>query len=105
MISTQLQKLRGLRIRRQSRLQDERQTSKDRALALRLFNTFEHDLAQTDMRGLQFYVQHGTVTLYGIIRHEIDRELLSSVVRQMPGVKGVVDNLHVVDQRFQQPFA
>ncbi len=67
----------------------------------RLFRTFEHDLELANMRGLQFYVQNGTVTLYGIIRHDLDRQLLISCVRQIPGVKGVVENLQVVDQLYQ----
>ncbi len=81
---------------------DSRQTLKDRTLAIRLYRTFECDLELTHIRGIHFYVQHGTVTLYGTIRHELDRELLVSLVRQMAGVKGVVEHLQVVDLPFQE---
>lgn len=81
---------------------DSRQTLKDRTLAIRLYRTFERDLELTHIRGIHFYVQHGTVTLYGTIRHELDRELLVSLVRQMAGVKGVVEHLQVVDLPFQE---
>ncbi len=103
MIQTPFKNLmRRMRSRRSS---DSRQTHRDFALVQRLYRTFEHDLAMTQVRGLQFYVQNGTVTLYGIIRHELDRELLLSFIRQIPGVKGVVERLQVVDQLFQEDEA
>lgn len=76
-------------------------TGHDRALARRLYTTFERDLEVADVHGLHFYVSNGTVTLYGTIRSELDRDLLISVVRQVPGVKGVVTRLQFVDRRFQ----
>ena len=80
---------------------EEQLTRKDRALTQRLFATFERDLELADVHGIHFYVQNGTVTLYGVVRHELDRELLLSLVRQVPGVKGVVEEFQLVDRRFQ----
>ncbi len=84
---------------------DSRQTLKDRALAYRLFHTFERDMELASVRGIHFYVQNGTVTLYGTIRHELDRTLLVSMVRQITGVKGVVEHLQIVDRPFQEAEA
>lgn len=84
---------------------DSRQTLKDRALAQRLFKTFERDLELARVRGIHFYVRSGTVTLYGTIRHELDRDLLVSLVRKIPGVKGVVEHLQVVHPPFQDADA
>lgn len=62
---------------------------------------FERDLELAEIHGIHFYVQNGIVTLYGTVRHELDRELLMSLVREMSGVKGVVTHLQLVDSRFQ----
>lgn len=84
-----------------SRRGDDRQTTSDYNLARRLFAMFERDLELAEIHGIHFYVQNGVVTLYGTVRHELDRELLMSLVREMPGVKGVVTHLQLVDSRFQ----
>lgn len=99
MIAKRLQSLRrqlGL-----SRRGDDRQTTSDFNLARRLYNTFERDLELAEIHGIHFYVQNGVVTLYGTVRHELDRDLLMSLVREMSGVKGVVTHLQLVDSRFQ----
>ena len=84
------------RLRNPLRSRDDRQTLKDRALAHRLYATFERDLAMSDVRGLHFYVEGGVVTLYGTIRHELDHNLLLRSIRQVPGVKRIVtDKLEV----------
>ena len=82
---------------------DTRRTLKDKALAQRLYRTFERDLELANVRGIHFYVKNGTVTLYGAIRHELDRTLLVSFVEQIEGVQGVVEHLQIVDQPFQEP--
>lgn len=74
-----------------------RETARDRALAERLGVAFERDLELADVQGIHFYVQHGTVTLYGTVRHELDRDLLVSLVRQVPGVKSIVPHLQIQD--------
>lgn len=102
MIASPFKQLKRLRQRQQLRIRDERQTHKDRALAYRLYNTFEHELELADVQGFQFYVQNGTVTLFGVVRHELDRDMMVSIVRQVPGVKGVIGRLQIVDQRFQE---
>lgn len=79
-----------------------RQTESDRALARRLHANFERDLELADIHGIHFYVQNGTVTLYGVIRNELEQELLVSLVRQIPGVKGVVSHLQIVDATFRE---
>ncbi len=89
-------RLRGTPIR------DARLTLKDKALALRLFETFERDLELAHVRGVHFYVKKGTVTLYGTIRHELDRELLISLVAQLDGVEEVVEHLQIADRSFQE---
>ncbi|ARA92461.1 MAG: BON domain-containing protein [Bacteroidetes bacterium] len=80
---------------------DHRMTLKDEQLARRLYRTFEHDLALADVQGIHFYVQNGIVTLYGVVRHDLDRELLVSLVEDLPGVEGVVEHLQVVAEPFQ----
>lgn len=84
------------------RSRDGRQTQRDKSLARRLYATFERDLELADINGIHFYVQNGTVTLYGTVLSELDRDLLISLVRQIPGVKGVVGHLQIVDVRFQE---
>lgn len=79
----------------------DRQTTSDFSLARRLYSTFERDLELAEIQGIHFYVQNGIVTLYGTVRHELDRDLLMSLVREMSGVKGVVTHLQLVDSRFQ----
>ncbi len=91
-----MHRLRGIPIR------DARLTLKDKALALRLFETFERDLELAHLRGVHFYVKKGTVTLYGTIRHELDRELLISLVAQLDGVEEVVEHLQIADRSFQE---
>jgi osmotically-inducible protein OsmY len=71
---------------------------KDRALVLRLVETFERDMAVADLHGIHFYVRNAKVTLYGTIRHELDRDLIVSLVRQIPGVKEVVPHLQMADR-------
>ena len=94
--------IRALQLRlRRTRSGDVRQTARDLVLARRLFNTFERDLELAEIHGIHFYVQNDVVTLYGTVRHELDRELLISLVREIPGVKGVVAHLQLVDSRFQ----
>lgn len=81
---------------------DHRLTLKDELLARRLLRTFEYDLALADVQGIHFYVKHGVVTLYGVVRHDLDRDLLVSIVREIPGVQDVEEYLQLVDQPFQE---
>lgn len=85
-----------------ARSRDARQTARDLSLTRRLFSTFERDLELADIHGIHFYVQNGVVTLYGTVRHDLDREMLISLVRELAGVKGVVAHLQLVESRFQQ---
>lgn len=83
------------------RARRSRQTARDVSLARRLYNTFERDLELAEIQGIHFYVQNGIVTLYGTVRHALDRDLLMTLVREMQGVKGIVTHLQLVDSRFQ----
>ena len=76
-------------------------TRRDRTLCRRLNRTIEHDLELAEVQGIHFYVQNGVVTLYGAVRHDLDRDLLTSLVRHVPGVKGVVGHLQVMAPRFR----
>lgn len=80
-------------------------TRRDQVVARRLQNTFERDLELASVQGLNFFVQDGVVTLYGTIRHELDRELISNVVRSVPGVREVVEHVSLArpDQGPHQP--
>lgn|GEM_PF-5737181 len=77
------------------------QTQINRVLAQHLYDTFERDLELADLHGIHFYVQNESVTMYGVVRHQLDRELLLNVVRQITDVHDVIDQLQVVDQPFQ----
>ena len=90
-------RLRGTPIRDDTRL-----TLKDKALAVRLFQIFERDLELAHVHGVHFYVKKGTVMLSGTIRHQLDRELLLSLVAQLDGVKEVVEHLQIVERPFQE---
>ena len=81
---------------------DARRTLKDKALAQRLSRTFERDLELSNVRGIHFYVKNSVVTLYGTIRHELDRNLIVSFVEQIDGVEDVVEHLQIVDLPFQE---
>ncbi len=76
------------------------QTQEDRAVARRLYGTFERELEMADIHGLQFYVRGGTVTIYGTIKNSLDVDLIVALIRQVPGVKGVKTSLQVIDPWF-----
>jgi osmotically-inducible protein OsmY len=72
-------------------------TRRDQVVAQRLQNAFERDLELARVQGLNFFVQNGVVTLYGTIRHELDRELIISVIRGVAGVREVVEHIQLVE--------
>jgi len=86
--------------RRPTALTDQAlQTRTDTDLAYRLFEIFERDLSLAGIRGVHFYVQEGTVTLYGALPHALDRDLLVSFVRNIDGVVDVVEHLQLIPRR------
>ena len=87
---------------RETPIRDARLTLKDKALALRLFQTFERDLELAHVHGIHFYVKKGTVTLYGTIGHELDRDLLVSLITQIDGVEAVDEQLQIDDSPSQE---
>lgn len=70
-------------------------TRRDQVVARRLQDTFERDLEVASINGLNFFVQDGVVTLYGTIRHDLDRTLIVNVVRGVPGVREVVEHIQL----------
>lgn len=72
-------------------------TRRDRVMARRLQETFDRDLELTRVSGLHIFVQNSVVTLYGSVRHELDRELITAIARKVPGVKGVIEHLQVLE--------
>lgn len=66
-------------------------TQQDQELAQRICTTIERDLAAANLRELHFYVYRGTVTVFGTIRHDLDRDLLTALVGQISGVERVVN--------------
>ena len=67
------------------------ETRKDQQLARRICTTVERDLAAADLRELHFYVYRGTVTVFGTVRHDLDRDLLTALAGQIPGVENVIN--------------
>lgn len=76
-------------------------TRRDRVVSRRLQDTFDRDLELARVNGLHVFVQNCVVTLYGTVRHDLDKELIVSIARGVPGVKGVVENLQLVETRFR----
>ncbi len=72
-----------------------RQKRSDRALARHFRQLFGRDLALADVQGLHFYAKNGVVTIYGTVRHELDRDLIVGFVRQTSGVEEVVSHLQI----------
>ena len=63
-----------------------------------LYETFEEDMAEADVKGLHFYVRNGTVTIYGLARHQLDRDLIVALTEQVAGVREVKDNMESVSE-------
>ena len=81
------------------------QTQQDYVLAKRLYATFERELELAEIHGLKFYVRSGTVTVYGTTQNSLDVDLIVSLVRQVPGVKGVKTSLQVIQPWFLESAA
>ncbi|MEM8559893.1 MAG: BON domain-containing protein [Bacteroidota bacterium] len=77
----------GLRARRT-------RTMEDRALAERLFASFERGNTKR-YKGLHFHVIDGVVTVYGSVDSEADRETVFGRIAALSGVRAVTDHLHV----------
>lgn len=78
-----------------NRTPQQRRTEKDEQLAQRLLVAFESDLEQASTGGIHFYVKDATVTLYGVARHALDRDLIVSFVERFAGVRRVISHLHL----------
>jgi|GEM_PF-2509629 len=77
------------------RSDSKRATLRDRMLAGRLRAAVNRDLTHAQLSGIHFYTYEGVVTIYGSVRHELDRDLLVTFVRQVPGVRNVVEHLRI----------
>lgn len=77
------------------RSDSKRATVRDRTLASRLRAAVNRDLTHAQLSGIHFYTFGGVVTVYGSVRHELDRDLLLAFIRQVPGVRNVVEHLRI----------
>lgn len=80
------------------RPEGKRATLRDRLLAERLRSAFERELPSSGVGGIHVYALGGNVTLYGSVRHQLDRELLVQFVKHVHGVRDVVDHLQVSEE-------
>jgi hypothetical protein len=55
-------------------------------------NLFEKDLPEARVSGIRFYVHRGTVSLYGAMQEGLEREVVLSLVKGIPGVVGVSEH-------------
>lgn len=76
-------------------------TTADRSLARRLSDSVRR--ADLGVRGVAFYVHDGAVSIYGTVADEGVREGVIVVVTRQPGVRRVVDHLHVEHVEHVEP--
>lgn len=75
-------------------LQERRnRTAVDRELARRLHHAVEQ--AKLNVRGLAFYIQDGSIAVYGSVRTETLREAVLSLVADQPGTRRITDHLQL----------
>ncbi|MEM1095659.1 MAG: BON domain-containing protein [Bacteroidota bacterium] len=74
----------------------EQTAGQDRAIAYRLQQRFERRLDPVRIDGFQFYVQHRVVSIYGTVHSRLDRDLLISLVRDVPGVIATESHIQVI---------
>ncbi len=79
-----------------SRRHANTRTRRDQIIARRLQTTFDRDMEIEGVSGLHAYVQNSVVTLHGSVRSDLDRELIVSIARRIPGVKDVVEHLKLI---------
>lgn len=70
-------------------------TTADRSLALRLKDALARE--PLDVHGLNVYVEHGAVSVFGSVRDSETRESLLALVARQPGVTRIVDHLRMAD--------
>ena len=70
-------------------------TTADRSLAQRLREAIEQ--SGIEVKGLAFYVHDGVISIYGSVRDTTVREALLHVTTRLPGVRRIVDHLHIGD--------
>ncbi|GMQ80876.1 MAG: hypothetical protein BMS9Abin05_0305 [Rhodothermia bacterium] len=71
----------------------------DKVLAKRIARVFESDLAQAYTSGIRFFVQNGEVVVRGLVNNSADQQLLLFILRQVPGVRRVVNRSRLVRAR------
>ena len=74
-------------------------TRRDQIIARRIQTTFDRDLELAGVSGLHAYVQNSEVTLHGSVRSDLDRELIVSITKRIPGVRSVSEHLQLIDER------
>ena len=72
-------------------------SARDEALAKYLLHTFEEELAPAELSGFHLYVREGVVTICGTVACDADRRLLTSLLLEEAGVKGVIDHMQVLE--------
>lgn len=68
-------------------------TTADKSLARRLMAAVR--AADVPVSGIALYVHDGAVSIYGTVADGAEREALLGVASAQPGVRRIVDHLHV----------
>lgn len=74
----------------------EQAVGQDRAIAYRLQQRFERHIDPMRVEGFQFYVHHRVVSIYGTVHSRLDRDLLVSMVRDVPGVIATESHIQII---------
>lgn len=75
-------------------------TRRDRTITRRLCAMFEEQLPIDEVDGVHFYVMDGTVTVLGRIDDPERRDVVLSIVAEVPGVEKVVDCVRPLPEGF-----
>lgn len=70
-------------------------TTADRSLARRLRDSVRQ--SGVAVVGLAFYVHDGAISIYGGVRDVPSREAIVTLAASQPGVRRIVDHLHIDD--------
>lgn len=70
-------------------------TTADRSLARRLRDSIRQ--SGITVKGLAFYVHDSAISIYGGVRDPAAREAVVTLAASQPGVRRIVDHLHIGD--------
>ncbi len=71
----------------------------DKDLAIRIASVFQSDLAQSYTSGIHFFVEDGDVIVKGFVDNSANQQLLLFILKQVPGVRRVVNRSTPVKAR------